>query len=84
MTDKFIYKELKISSGVDGGYRKYIAIDTDTGESEIVLEQTVKLRLPVTEIKRIDELEHRLNIRSGRCCVTLADMADLADGRKLK
>ena len=60
-------KELKNVMGTDRSARLYMTIDTETPESSgVVLEYTIKKRMPITELQEADKLYEKLTGNGSR------------------
>ena len=60
-------KELKNVMGTDRSARLYMTIDTETPESSgVVLEYTIKKRMPITDLQEADKLYEKLTGNGSR------------------
>ena len=72
-----IHKDIYTSQGTSGGGRLYVSVNTITGKSEVVIEQTIKHTMPVTEIVNAVSAYESLNVKSGRPLITISDLLEI-------
>lgn len=73
--ERFIRSGLATQTGADESTEMFIEIDTETGESEVIIKKTVSCRKPVTELAAAKDLYARLTCGNGRRVFTPEDLA---------
>ena len=72
--DRFIRTTLNSCTGSDESTRMFVEIDTENGLSEIVIERSIRQRMPVQRIKKAKRLYEQLTGGSGRKIFKLEDL----------
>jgi len=72
---KIIKKQLKCSHGSDESCEAWLQVDTSTGESEIIVEKSIREYHKVTDHDKAMDLFDRLTCGGGRQVYSLEDLA---------
>jgi hypothetical protein len=65
MEDKFINITMRHESGGTSSARCYLMIDKDTGDGEVIVEKSISVRLPLSEIRDAEDIYKRLTDTTG-------------------
>ena len=65
MNDRFINVSIKQESCGTSSARCYLMINKDTGEGEVIVEKSISVRLPLSEIREAEDIYNRLTDLTG-------------------
>lgn len=71
-----IIKEIRSSNGSDEGGRLYVITTIHSGETEVVLEKTIKKRMPIQQYEEAELMYERLTGGGGRRVITIEDLLE--------
>jgi len=77
MNHDFIIKELKHCVGGGEETKMYAVTNVAKGKTEVVIEHTIKMRMPIQELEKADDIYEKLTGGNGRRIIVIEDILEM-------